>query len=544
MKRMSRREFFRNAGGATVALAVGGRAAAAAAEAAAGSRSAMPASCFVNLNQPQRYGNTGMADLSGRTRFPVLDTRQLRDADNVELRFHAATKHGPVMEADKPWETGVSLYGSVLHDGQRFRMWYEPTPPGQGGNPYDIGYAESTDGVHWTKPNLGVDAIDGSTANNHTNMKGHSSSVVDLGTAVPPERRFFGIATLYPPKAGLTELLAHEQTRELHSYYAWYSADGFRWKLYPVPDCAVIPRMSDTASFAADPWRNRILGTVKLEPRVRLFDRRSVAVSAAPFDNVLDWEAPRLSLFPDELDDRMARERGCRFAEFYGMGLFPGRDVIIGFPEIYWVEGELHPSQAAGVRLGYHGRAEIQFAYSFDGCSWHRATGRRPLIPLGEPGEWDDGFLTMGSSAVEMDDEVFLYYAAYPGGHSSPEWRHKKIGLAKLKRDRFASLEAGNTGMAEFYHGPAAGTGLCANLRTHKAGTVRVEIREAQGKGSTPVPGFEAEACTPLRGDHVSAPVTWKTGNWADLAPKRNLVIRFHLDRANLFAYEIRNPRA
>ena len=127
---------------------------------------------FSNLNQPQRYQYTRSRDLSGRRRFAFLDTRQVRDISGAELRFHPAEKHGdPVLECDPTLERGVLVYGSVLHDGQRFRMWYQPiahkTSPG---NPYDVSYAESTDGVHWERPKLGVVSRGGSKKNNLVNM--------------------------------------------------------------------------------------------------------------------------------------------------------------------------------------------------------------------------------------------------------------------------------------------------------------------------------------------------------------------------------------
>ena len=74
----------------------------------------LPAGCFANLNQPQRHRYTGLNDLAGRRRFPFLDTRQIRQIEGVELRFHPAQKHGdPVMVADPRHETGTCLYGTV-----------------------------------------------------------------------------------------------------------------------------------------------------------------------------------------------------------------------------------------------------------------------------------------------------------------------------------------------------------------------------------------------------------------------------------------------
>ena len=497
---------------------------------------------FANLNQPQRHQYTSLNDLAKRKRFAFLDTRQIRDIRDAELRFHTAEKHGgPVLVARPGREEGVSVYGSVLHDGERFRMWYQSLTSGsRRGNPYAVAYAESTDGVQWDRPELGIVEENGSRKNNLVKLRGHGPSVMDLGPDAPPDKRFLGIAVGYTPILGVPEVLEHEVTRKHHGYWMYYSADGIDWRVYPSPDCAIFHHMSDTACFIYDPYRQRVIGSVKLEPRVRLFDRRSVTISTAATDNLTEWEPPRLAVFPDELDDRMAVERGCRFAEFYGMGLFAQRDYLIGFPEVYWVEGELHPSQSAGIRLGFHGKAEIQMAYSFDGFAWHRTVPRKPFIPLGRTGDWDDGFLTMQSSTVEVGDEVFCYYTGIRGGHSNKAGTdHPAIGLAKIKRDRFASIASEARGMVEVYHGRPAGRQLVVNGRTGRDGDIRIELRRPGGKGSAPVPGFTATECTPIRGDNVRLGVTWQARSWNDLSPDENLVIRFHLTNAEVFAYEV-----
>jgi len=320
----------------------------------------------------------------------------------------------------------------------------------------------------------------------------------------------------------------------------FYSADGSSWKLYPTPQCAILSGMSDNMSLVVDRARARLLAAVKLEPRIGLYDRRSLTTTTAPLANVLEWQRPRLALFPDELDDQMARQRGGRFAEFYGMGLFATRDILIGFPEVFWVEGDLHPSQAPGVRLGFHGKCEIQMAYSYDGYAWHRTIGRRPFIPLGKEGEWDDGFLLAhGGLAVEVGDEVFIYYSGMRGGHSvAYETDRAKIGLARIRRDRFASIAADGEGMVVVYHGKCEGRELVINARAAADGAVRVEAREASGKGSKPIPGFTANDCKPITGDGVRLGATWGEKGWTDLPKGPSIVLRFYLKNADMFAYE------
>jgi hypothetical protein len=75
-----------------------------------------------------------------------------------------------VLVTDKPWEGNTCAYYTIFQDGERYRMYYR-------GSHYDeqtrkaahaevVCYAESRDGIRWTKPELGLCEFAGSTANN------------------------------------------------------------------------------------------------------------------------------------------------------------------------------------------------------------------------------------------------------------------------------------------------------------------------------------------------------------------------------------------
>jgi len=63
-----------------------------------------------------------------------------------------------------PDQTYAIFYGTVLHDGGKFRMWYYSSGKQRSEGP--ITYAESKDGVNWIKPDLGQVLINGSRQNN------------------------------------------------------------------------------------------------------------------------------------------------------------------------------------------------------------------------------------------------------------------------------------------------------------------------------------------------------------------------------------------
>ena len=60
----------------------------------------------------------------------------------------------PVMRPEMPWEgTALALYGTVLKIGENWRMYYTARSPDSRAA---MCVADSTDGFHWTRPNLGV----------------------------------------------------------------------------------------------------------------------------------------------------------------------------------------------------------------------------------------------------------------------------------------------------------------------------------------------------------------------------------------------------
>ena len=92
-----------------------------------------------------------------------LDEWLIESLDNVRQILHSPQPREVVIEADRPYEDGLMYDPVVIKEGARYRMWYRTNyyslPP-------HTGYAESADGIHWTKPDLGLIEYQGSRANN------------------------------------------------------------------------------------------------------------------------------------------------------------------------------------------------------------------------------------------------------------------------------------------------------------------------------------------------------------------------------------------
>src|SRR4051812_39979492 len=100
-----------------------------------------------------------------------VDRHLIESMDGVALTMGQPRPEEIVMTFDSPWEGGSSAaYPTVIKDGEIYRMYYRGGARAADGlvkSGTEITcYAESTDGIQWVKPKLGLVPFDGSTANN------------------------------------------------------------------------------------------------------------------------------------------------------------------------------------------------------------------------------------------------------------------------------------------------------------------------------------------------------------------------------------------
>ena len=134
----------------------------------------------------------------GTDRQLFVDDRMVESASGVHRELHSPVTREVAIAADRPWEQGGGSYMVTFRDGDRFRAWYrcdlDPILPGGREQPL-IAYAESTDGISWEKPDLGLIEFKGSRANNLV-WAGPGSNMapfLDEGPDVPEEARYKAI---------------------------------------------------------------------------------------------------------------------------------------------------------------------------------------------------------------------------------------------------------------------------------------------------------------------------------------------------------------
>ena len=105
----------------------------------------------------------------GSRRELFVDHYLIDRMESIELKLHHPRPREVAIVHDAPWEGNTCFYHTVFQDGQQFRMYYRGAHHDEEAGKVAhevVCYAESRDGIHWTKPELGVVEFNGSKQNN------------------------------------------------------------------------------------------------------------------------------------------------------------------------------------------------------------------------------------------------------------------------------------------------------------------------------------------------------------------------------------------
>src|SRR5687767_938047 len=112
----------------------------------------------------------------GIRRELLVDRWLLAEMRGADLRLHSPRSAGVVLSMDRPWEGRYSTYATILSQENRHRLYYRgraalPETNDQKAADFDREWqvtclAESSDGIHWTRPNLGLFEVAGTSDNN------------------------------------------------------------------------------------------------------------------------------------------------------------------------------------------------------------------------------------------------------------------------------------------------------------------------------------------------------------------------------------------
>src|SRR5262249_46660007 len=185
---------------------------------------------------------------------------------------------------------------------------------------------------------------------------------------------------------------------------------------------------------------------------------------------------------------------------------------------------------------------EVCVGFSRDGFHWHRPD-RRPFLAVSEQkGDWNWGNVqSAGGCCLVVGDELRFYHSGRAGspGQGATRDTGGSTGLAVLRRDGFASLDAGRDG-GTLTTRPVrfAGQDLFGNAEVG-SGERRGEVLDERGRA---IAGLGRGDCLPVRADRTRQAVTWKAGDLAKVAGQP-VKFRFYLKGGRLYAFWVSPDR-
>jgi hypothetical protein len=233
-------------------------------------------------------------------------------------------------------------------------------------------------------------------------------------------------------------------------------------------------------------------------------------------------------LVPDEFDDRWVTADSAENAhtDFYGLCGFAYESMYLGFLWMFPITNGKND-----------GPIFVELVTSHDGVHWERQEKPRPpMLPLGPDGAWDDGMLFTPNHPLVEGGRIKLFYGGFDVTHGSGGGS-AAIGLATLRKDGFASLDAGeDEGIVTTKPLQGAAGPLRINFRA-PGGSLMAEVLDSNGNI---MDGYGRNDCIPLTGDDVDAKVSWKS---TDVLPETaaSLRIRFILRDASLYSFRAGN---
>jgi hypothetical protein len=453
-----------------------------------------------------------------------LDDHGVAEVHHLTKTMHPPAKKGAVLRPTPPFEQTLQIRCAPAWDPgeKRYKLWLITSPSSPGGSV--MTYAESADGLHWTKPNLRQAEANGAKVNNQVGVDPKlrwPANVMENVVYDPddpdPSRRYkaFGESNGREPLV---------------------SANGIAWKRLDVPK---IPSQ-DESNLSYDPQGHTFLATVKHRGP---FGRSVFLSTSKDFSH---WTKPELIFHADDLDQKLGRENiRRRYADpslqhpvfnspanynvdVYNMGVFRYEGLYIGLPALYHACGNLPTVNTDGFHL-------VQLTCSRDLRKWERLGDRQPFIgpsPLGA-GAYDLTQILPPSSPVPHGDELWFYYTGIKY-REVPKGADPDVGaicLAVLRRDGFVSLDAGSEEgwlVTKPFLLPKGGLHL--NLDAGKGRAV-VQVCDPAGKA---IPGFEASE--PVTGNQLDGLVRWPEGNLETSAGKK-VCLRIKLVQSQLYSY-------
>jgi len=461
----------------------------------------------------------------------------------AELRLHHPEPKEIVVTHDAPWEGNGSGYHSIFRDGDLYKMYYkawqiEAASKAPTHSIYCC-YAESNDGIHWRKPDLGLYEFQGSKDNNIVFIRGF----MDGANADGGHPAVFKDENPDAEPDALYKAILRSQGKR--GLIPFKSPDGIHWKVMSI-DPVITDGAFDSQNLAF--W-----DTERGEYRAywRYFDEETDsslyqgvrAIRTATSKDFINWSKPSDLQYIDSPREHLYTNQIKPY--------YRAPHLLIGFPVRYTDRGWSESMKALPESEHRVWRSDISqrygtaiteslFMVSRDGVTFKRWNEAFLRPGIERKGTWNYGQQYIGWSVVETKsalegapNELSLYAVEnYWTGTSCDLRRYT------LRMDGFVSVSAPMS-KGELITKPVIfkGEELILNFSSSAAGEIRIEIPDINGD---PFPGYSLSDCPAIFGDTLEHIVNWKSGSNLSSLEGKTIRLRFVLKDADLYSFQFK----
>jgi hypothetical protein len=450
----------------------------------------------------------------GSRRELFVDDLLIAGLRGAKLQLQRPERREVSITFDAPWEDSVAFPDSIVRDGGRWRLFYRAgiLDWNREEDTTVLALAESDNGLAFTRRELGLVEVGGSSRNNVLKLGGYPTippPFVDTNPACSPAQRYKGLCA--------RACKAH----------AMASPDGLHWT--PMQEEPLdLPGQFDTINTAfwdalagcyrcyTRSWHDRDSGRVIEAWNVAGANPiRAIQMSTSP--DFIRWTPPQQLQYAD----------GDMAAHLYTNAILPcpgAEHIYLGFPNRYVPERKPNPAHP------YDGVNDGLFMASRDGVRWSRwldAWVRPGLDEL----NWTERNNYPVWGIVETSPTEWSMYVTEHYRHAPRPTRMRRLSVRPWG---FVSVHADHAG-GELVTKPFTFTGasLRVNAATAGAGSIQVEVQDGEGR---PIEGLALADMAPWFGDGLDVALSWKSGGDLARLAGRPVRLRFALRDADLFA--------
>ena len=495
-------------------------------------------------------------NIGGRLELFVDDWLVDELKEHAQQRLHEPVPQNVALVTDSSWEGNMGGYITAFKDGDVYRMYYQSRHVNivkenakknrETFRPLRVAYAESTNGIHWEKPNTGIYEIDGSK-NNNVVWEG-------VGPARIGTHGFTAFRDANPDakREGTYKALGttHDKGAE-RGLYGMQSADGIHWELISGEPFMTKGKFDSQNLAFWDSVREeyrcylRDFHPGKLPDDSLADNRRSGIrdIRTCTSKDFIHWTNPVMLTYTGAPEEALYTNQ---IGPYYR-----APHLVFGFPSRYverpWSKAvELLPELNAR-----RDRSAVSVRYGTVVTDGLFITSRDRQVFY----KWPDVFLRPGPQLegnwVYGDNYqcygLFETQSSLPGAPMelsfvAPEhyWRgdYTIFRRYSIRIDGFVSVHASILG-GEMLTKPLtfSGDDLYINFSSSAAGRIQVEIQDHEGK---PVPGFRLDDCIQSIGDELDRKVYWKDDRKPGVLAGQTVRLRFVIHDADLYAIQFR----